>query len=183
MEEQIFAQCPSANWFVGSFWPSTATLSFWKQSARQGGIDFASLKAPLGKRTEMAVQKRILVVEDIRDARKSLRLLLELWGYTVAEAADGRRGVEEGLCWHPQVAIVDIGLPVLNGFEVARQLRDALHDEIYLIALTAYDEPNDALDAGFDLHLWKPAEPKELKKTLVAVAQRFFSLAHASATG
>lgn len=123
-----------------------------------------------GKRTDMTEQKRVLVVEDLLDARKSLRLLLEKWGYAVEEADDGFHGVAEALAWHPQVAIVDIGLPNLDGYEVARQIRKALNRTIFLIAMTAYDEPNEAIDAGFDLHLCKPADPKELQRTLAAVA-------------
>jgi CheY-like chemotaxis protein len=113
-------------------------------------------------------QKRVLVIEDLRDARKSLRMLLEKWGYAVEEAADGFHGVEEALAWHPQVAIVDIGLPILDGYEVARQIREALNRTIFLIAMTAYDEPNEAFEAGFDLYLCKPADPRELQRTLAA---------------
>jgi CheY-like chemotaxis protein len=112
------------------------------------------------------VKKRVLVVEDLPDHRKTLRWLLEKWGYVVAEAADGLAGVEEALAWHPRVALVDIGLPSLDGYQVARQVREALHGEVVLIAVTGYDEPRAAFDAGFDLHMVKPIDPHELRQTL-----------------
>lgn len=120
------------------------------------------------------LKKRVLLVEDSRDARKSLRWLLETWGYAVQEAEDGWHGVREALNWHPQVAIVDIGLPILDGYEVARQVREALHDDIFLIALTAYQQPEDirrAEDAGFNVHMGKPADLDELEKLLASDAR------------
>lgn len=114
-------------------------------------------------------KKRVLVVEDLTDHRKTLRWLLEKWGYVVAEAADGPGGVEEALSWHPRVALVDIGLPTLDGYQVARQVREALHGEVVLIAVTGYDEPCAAFDAGFDLHMVKPIDPHELRQTLDAI--------------
>lgn len=111
-------------------------------------------------------KKRVLVVEDLADHRKTLRWLLEKWGYLVAEAANGLDGVEEALSWHPRVALVDIGLPTLDGYQVARRVRDALDREVVLIAVTGYDEPRAAFDAGFDFHMVKPIDPDELRQTL-----------------
>jgi CheY-like chemotaxis protein len=104
---------------------------------------------------------RVLVVEDHRDSREALRILLEMWGYQVEVAEDGLRGAERALAWQPVAAIVDIGLPILNGYEVARRVRASLGANIRLIALTAYGQPEDrkrALEAGFDVHLVKPVE-------------------------
>jgi CheY-like chemotaxis protein len=115
--------------------------------------------------------RRILVVEDQPDARESLRLLLECWGHQVEMAADGLRGVQLALAWKPEVAIVDIGLPLLDGYEVARRLRAALGTTIRLIALTAYRSPEDirrAYAAGFDVHLAKPADPSEIRDLLAS---------------
>src|SRR3954471_10914975 len=81
---------------------------------------------------------RILVVEDSPDSRWALCLLLELRGYHVQEAGDGQEGVRKALAWHPDAAVVDIGLPLLNGYEVARQVKAALGGGIRLVALTAY---------------------------------------------
>jgi CheY-like chemotaxis protein len=102
----------------------------------------------------------VLIVEDNPDGRESLRLLLTLLGYDVEVAIDGSEGVEKALHDHFDVAIVDLGLPKLDGFQVARRIRRALGQDIRLVAYTAYD-PEDAAeqvrDAGFDAHLVKPA--------------------------
>ena len=76
--------------------------------------------------TDAPAPRRVLIVEDSPDGRAMLRLLLELYGFQVEEAADGRQGVEKALAWRPEAAVVDIGLPVLDGYEVARRLRAAL---------------------------------------------------------
>jgi CheY-like chemotaxis protein len=84
-------------------------------------------------------------------------------------AADGLRGVQQALAWRPEVAVVDIGLPLLDGYEVARRVRAALGEGIRLIALTSYCRPEDrrqAFEAGFDYHLAKPADPEEMSRLL-----------------
>jgi two-component system, sensor histidine kinase len=115
------------------------------------------------------VSRRVLLVEDNPDGRTMLRLLLELYGHIVEEAADGLDGVEKALAWRPEVAVVDIGLPLLDGYEVARRLKAALGGRVVLIALTAYGKPEDirrAFEAGFDYHLTKPADVEELLRLL-----------------
>ena len=113
----------------------------------------------------LATNKRchVLIVEDNPDGRESLRLLLTLLGYDVEVAIDGSEGVEKALHDHFDVAIVDLGLPKLDGFQVARRIRRALGQDIRLVAYTAYD-PEDELiqDAGFDAHLVKPASVEDL---------------------
>jgi len=111
----------------------------------------------------------VLIVEDNPDGRESLRMLLELLGYRVEVAQDGYEGVEKALTHHPKVGLIDIGLPGLDGYEVARRLRSALGRSIVLIAHTAYTQPEDrarALEAGFDALLGKPAEPEGLADLL-----------------
>src|SRR4051794_36853547 len=81
-------------------------------------------------------RRRILVIEDNRDGREMLRLLLECWGHQVQVAEDGRQGVARALAWEPEIAVVDIGLPILDGYQVARRLREVFQDKIFLIALT-----------------------------------------------
>jgi len=107
----------------------------------------------------------VLIVEDNPDGRESLRLLLTLLGYDVEVASDGREGVQKALADHFDVAIVDLGLPKLDGYEVARRLRRSLGREIRLVAYTSCD-PDDAgdqvRDAGFDAHLVKPASLQDL---------------------
>jgi two-component system, sensor histidine kinase len=113
--------------------------------------------------------RRVLVVEDNPDGRETLRLLLGLWGHQVEVAEDGLRGVQKALDWRPDVAIVDIGLPLLDGYEVARRVRARLKGKVRLIALTAYGSPEDrawALASGFDYHLVKPCDLRELLQLL-----------------
>jgi CheY-like chemotaxis protein len=103
----------------------------------------------------------ILVVEDNRDIRDSLKSLLELLGHHVEVAGDGVEGVKRALELRPRVALIDIGLPRLDGYQVAKKLRAALGRDIMLVAYTAYGGPEDrlsALEAGFDLHLVKPLD-------------------------
>jgi len=105
--------------------------------------------------------RSVLVVEDNPDGRESLRLLLELLGHHVDVAADGEEGVQKALASHPDIALVDIGMPRLDGYEVARQLRTALGPRVLLIAHTAYTAPEDrrrAREAGFDAFLAKPLD-------------------------
>ena len=112
---------------------------------------------------------RVLLIEDNVDTRETLRRVLELDGHEVREAADGPEGIEVALASRPEVVIVDIGLPGLDGFEVARRLRAALGKAPLLIALTGYGQPEDrrlSRDAGFDVHLVKPVSPEQLAAAL-----------------
>src|SRR4051812_18643101 len=105
--------------------------------------------------------RRLLLVEDNHDARTILQMGLELYGYQVEPAADGFEAVRKALDWRPDVAVVDIGLPGLNGFQVAEELRAAYGDDLLLIALTAYSDPErrrQAFESGFDVFLTKPAD-------------------------
>src|SRR5438270_6448365 len=86
---------------------------------------------------------KVLLVEDHRDGREMLQTLLSLLGYDVEAAADGLEGLRKALAWRPTVAVLDIGLPGLDGYELARRLRVAFHDHIFLIALTGYNQPRD----------------------------------------
>jgi CheY-like chemotaxis protein len=114
---------------------------------------------------EPKTPRRILVVEDHPDGREALRLLLTLIGHQVEVASDGVEGVQVGLQMRPEVAIVDLNMPRLDGYGVARQLRAALGRDVVLIACTAYDH-SDArrrvAEAGFDAHLVKPLNLDEL---------------------
>ncbi|HEY0992064.1 MAG TPA: chemotaxis protein CheB [Kofleriaceae bacterium] len=113
---------------------------------------------------------RLVVVEDQQDAREMLRVLLEKRMHIVIEAADGAHGIEVIEREHPDAALVDIGLPVLNGYEVARQVRSRKYlDDVVLIALTGYGahgDVNAAREAGFDYHVCKPAELSRIEELL-----------------
>jgi len=117
-----------------------------------------------------ARRRRVVVIEDNPDIRETLRMLLDLWGHEVAMASDGRSGVERVLQVRPDVALIDVGLPGMSGYEVARAIRKGIPDgEIRLIAVTGYGQPSDreaAMQAGFDTHLLKPISPPLLQRML-----------------
>jgi CheY-like chemotaxis protein len=114
----------------------------------------------------------VLVVEDNDDARDMMRHLLLLAGHTVREASDGAMGLAMALDAPPKVAIIDVGLPQLDGFEVARRLRaDPRGRDVTLVALTGYGQEETrarALEAGFDAFLVKPLAADELERILTA---------------
>lgn len=121
--------------------------------------------------SEAPAIRRIAIVEDNSDSREMLYSLLRMDGYEVVAARDGLEGVELILQHQPEVALVDIGLPGIDGFEVARRVRDALGSRILLIALTGYGRDEDrraVMSAGFDEHLVKPLDPDDLIKIVSA---------------
>jgi signal transduction histidine kinase/ActR/RegA family two-component response regulator len=128
----------------------------------------ATLAAPAAKRR----QRTVLVIEDNVDARAALRMALELEGHHVHEAGEGRQGLEQARAIRPGVAIVDIGLPGMNGHDVARAMRSEFGRDVFLIALTGYGMPEDkvrAREAGFDMHLTKPVDLAQLATIIDSV--------------
>jgi signal transduction histidine kinase/ActR/RegA family two-component response regulator len=118
---------------------------------------------------------RILIVEDNADARAMLHELLAMSGHDVHEAADGRSAIALAARLQPDIAIVDIGLPDIDGYEVARHLDEQSGGHIGLIALTGYGQPRDqrrALAAGFDLHLVKPVAIDRLDEAIATLTSR-----------
>ena len=113
--------------------------------------------------------RRVVIVEDNQDARETLRALLTAAGYTVEAEANGSAGLELIVADPPDIAIVDIGLPELDGFEVARRARAAVGNLTRLVAMTGYSSPavrTAALEAGFDMHVAKPCTPARLAEIL-----------------
>ena len=103
---------------------------------------------------------RVLIIDDNQDGRDMLAMWLEIDGHRVFAAASGREGLEVALVERPTLVIVDIGLPDIDGHEVARRLRQALGSEVTLVAFSGYGQPEDrrrSLEAGFDAHVVKPA--------------------------
>ena len=129
-------------------------------------VRLPSLEQPYVSRRRL----RVLVVEDNRDVRDMLRLQLEMDGHDVEEAGDGQAAVRMATRMKPDVALVDIGLPILDGYEVARRIRNSAEGgAIRLIAVTGYAQPDDverAKQAGFDEHLAKPVDPTTLSLLL-----------------
>jgi len=111
-----------------------------------------------------AAQRNVLIVEDSQDARSSLRTILEMAGHAVTIAEDGPRGLKQITEARPDVALIDIGLPGMDGYELARRAR-ASGSRALLVALTGYglsDDKDLARQAGFDAHLTKPAAVEPL---------------------
>ena len=110
--------------------------------------------------------KRILLADDNRDAAESLAIILRLEGHEVELAHDGESALAKYAASRPDVALLDIGMPKRDGYEVARQIRaSAAGAEITLIAVTGWAQDSDKLQskaAGFDHHLTKPVEPEKL---------------------
>ena len=120
------------------------------------GVEFENLKA--------------LIVEDNADARSSFSDLLKSLGHQVSEAADGPSGVEVIRACQPDVALIDIGLPGIDGYEVARRIRaDGACARTVLIAMTGYARPEhreNAHEAGFQGFMVKPIDPHQLSQLL-----------------
>jgi PAS domain S-box-containing protein len=134
----------------------------------------ALTEIPAAPREPAAKPLRVLVVEDNRDAADSLRMLLALLGHEAAVAYNGLEGVRQGREWRPDVVLCDIGLPGLDGYAVAGELRqDPATAGARLIAITGYGQDEDrrrTLQAGFDHHLTKPVDPAVLQPLLVGTA-------------
>jgi CheY-like chemotaxis protein len=113
---------------------------------------------------------RILVVDDNHDAVESLAILLEMMGYDVRTAGDGLEAVEAARTFAPDVVLLDIGLPVLNGYEAAERIRGLDGGAaVVLVALTGWGQDEDrrrSREAGFDHHLVKPVDPDALDELL-----------------
>lgn len=134
-------------------------------------------ESPKGGGTQTALKDgSIVIIEDQDDNRHMLRALLELDGYRVITAEDGTKGLAAIEQHRPDVALVDIGLPGITGYDIAKQVREKLkNDQTYLIALTGYGQPHDvqaAFEAGFDSHIVKPFDPKKLAQLLERRRQR-----------
>ncbi len=119
---------------------------------------------------------RVLLIEDNQDGRQMMASMLALQGYTVFEAGHGEAGLQIAGAERPEVAVIDIGLPDIDGFEIARRLRaDPATAGIGLIAYTGYGQDEDrqrALRAGFDLHLVKPLDMVQLMEAIAICAMR-----------
>jgi CheY-like chemotaxis protein/anti-sigma regulatory factor (Ser/Thr protein kinase) len=127
--------------------------------------------APPPRRRVADVPLRIAVIEDNADVRGTLRELLELYGHDVVEAEDGLAGVQLVLAHRPDVALVDIGLPGLDGYEVAERVRGG--SPTHLVALTGYggtEDRNRAVSAGFEAHLVKPVDLDALSRVLASIS-------------
>jgi signal transduction histidine kinase/CheY-like chemotaxis protein len=117
------------------------------------------------------VPRRVLLIEDNRDARETFRMMLELAGHQVLEAEEGRKGLELLKTELPDIAVIDVGLPGLDGYQIASSFRkEPTSNQVMLVALTGYGTPEArerSRAAGFDHHLIKPIDPDVLRDLMV----------------
>ena len=119
--------------------------------------------------TEVTSEGSVLVVDDNADAASTLASVLRYAGFDVRTADDGLSALRIAAEFRPDVALLDIGLPVMDGYELARRLRDEYKADIRLVAITGYGREGDRLlaeNAGFDAHLVKPVDCALLERTL-----------------
>jgi len=160
-------------------------------SARSGGVGrgaqftvrlplapptVAALRAPPSASSASLVRRRVLIIEDNVDAADTLRDLLELQQQEVAVAHNGSEGLELVHGFRPEIVLCDIGLPGMDGYEVARTIRAGRTPDCpYLVALSGYALPEDvrrASESGFDLHIPKPPSIEDLDRLLAEVPRR-----------
>ena len=120
---------------------------------------------------QVSTPRRVVIVDDNEDAALSLAMVCGAWGHEVHTACGGREAI--ALCgeFSPEIAILDISMPGMNGYELARELRRRFGDEVVLIALTALSQLEDkgrAREAGFNHHMVKPAELDALHELMCA---------------
>lgn len=131
-----------------------------RPSVRIGGMD-SSLSPPLFR--------RVLVVDDNTDSAETMAEILKLWGHEVELAFDGPGALEAARAHQPDAVLLDLGLPVMDGFETARRLRQEGMGGTLLVAVTGFGTAEDrerAAEAGFDTHLTKPVSPEALREVL-----------------
>jgi CheY-like chemotaxis protein len=114
---------------------------------------------------------RVLVVDDNPDAADSLAMLLQALGNDVHVAYDGEDAVDKALQFSPEIVLLDIGLPKMHGYDVARRIRDAQGRDVMLVAVTGWGQEDDrrrSREAGFDYHFTKPVDPEDLARLIGA---------------
>ena len=156
------------------------SVAVWSAGPGQGSeftVRLPAVAAPVAaaagaaaSRAAAARRRRVLVVEDSDDARQSLRLLLEMAGHQVEACEDGPSGLARLRAFRPDVALIDLGLPGMDGYALAREARGRPETcAIRLVAVTGYGQAEDrrrALAAGFDLHVTKPVDASMLDEML-----------------
>ncbi len=129
------------------------------------------MKPSNGEKQPEGTRRRILVVDDNRDSADSMATMLQLMGHDTQMAHDGLQAVQAAGEFRPDVVLLDIGLPVINGYEAARRIREQQWGKnMFVVALTGWGQEEDkrrALEAGFDLHLTKPIGSGDLEELLL----------------
>ena len=121
-------------------------------------------------------RRRLMVVDDNKDAAESMSMLFELWGHEVICAYDGRSALDTAARYRPDAVFLDIGLPGMDGYEIAERLRELPESaSTVLVAITGYGQDEDrrrSREAGIDHHLVKPVAPETLHKLLDSLGRR-----------
>jgi two-component system CheB/CheR fusion protein len=120
--------------------------------------------------SEQQKRLRLMVIDDNRDAAESMSMLFQLWGHEVECVYDGRAALDTAANFRPDAVFLDIGLPGMDGYEIAERLREIPQtNPMVLVAITGYGQDEDrrrSRDAGIDHHLVKPVAPDTLQKLL-----------------
>jgi len=137
----------------------------------------APLQPQVSERTkEHSIRRRILIVDDNRDALSSLAMLLEQSGHNVVTALDGETALEAADRFNPELTLLDIGLPEMDGYEVCRRMREKpFSKKMKVVALTGWGQEDDKLrsmDAGFDLHMVKPLTVDALEALIAGLPKQ-----------
>ncbi|MEP6768828.1 MAG: response regulator [Acidobacteriota bacterium] len=151
-----------------------AIARVWKTATARRSTDSQGVVPKPSPPLDTRALMRVLVVEDDLDSREGLRNLLEIWGHAVDVAGTGEAGIAQAILHRPRVALIDIGLPELDGYQVAQRIREALgSSDIFLVAITGYADARErahALENGFDAHVAKPIDFSKLSSILEARA-------------
>jgi CheY-like chemotaxis protein len=119
---------------------------------------------------QLQMRRRVMVIDDNKDAAESMSMLFELWGHEVLCAYDGRAALEAAVKYRPDAVFLDIGLPGMDGYEIAERFRELPGSNgTVLVAITGYGQDEDrrrSREAGIDHHLVKPVAPETLHKLL-----------------
>jgi len=129
--------------------------------------------ADLGSPADTATRRRILIVDDNRDSADSMAILLAMHGYEVRQVYHGRDALAVAAEFHPDAALLDIGLPEMSGHELGARLREVPGlDHVILVAMSGYGQEHDrqrSVDAGFSHHLVKPVDLDLLHRLLADI--------------
>jgi signal transduction histidine kinase/CheY-like chemotaxis protein len=138
-----------------------------------GRLEPPRATAPLTPPTDVhGRRRRVLIVDDNEDATAMLAMLLQAWGHDVSTAGDGPSAIAAVEKQHPEILLLDLGLPGMSGYEVATKLREAGENDLQIVAVSGYGQPEDvarARAAGFDAHLTKPVDRVRLERVLADV--------------
>ena len=126
-------------------------------------------RSPSGRNEGDAAQRRVMVVDDNHDSADTMAELVKIWGYEVRTAHDGPGALDCARSFRPHVVLLDVGLPGMDGYELAQRLRAEGLAGNLMVSVTGYGQDEDrrkAEEAGFDHHLTKPVDPRQLQPLL-----------------